>query len=303
MRKFALRILLVIAFVSGTDFLLGTAMHYLFTHQRSGEYFFIHKDFYSATEDAIVFGSSRANKHYDPRIIQNKLQLSCYNTGKDGQGFFYCYSSLSAMLNRYSPKLIICDIYPNLFLENWKKYELDLLYPLKNDFPVINELLDKADPLERYKLVSRVYPYNSKFFDLLLGYARPPRNNNNGFKSIPGVIDTTLFKENKSDFSISDTFNFYYLDKFCQLAKQKNIPVVFCISPMYVHPVHQEIVTDRLTAQIKKYGYSLIDYSNDPQFLGRYDLFKDQTHLNIEGAELFSQKFSDSLSSFYRSLQ
>jgi hypothetical protein len=302
MNKFFLRLALVFAFIICLDILLGNAMRYLFAHQRSGEYYYVHKDFYSSVEDIVIFGTSRANKHYDPDIIQKKLHLSTYNTGKDGQGFFYCYAALSAMLTRYSPKVIICDLYPNLFVEYGKIHEYGLLTPIRDDFPVINELLDKAGPLEKYKLLSRVYPYNSKFFDLLLGYTRPPRNNNNGFKSIPGVIDPAFFKANKPDFSIADTFNYYYFDKFCQVAKQKNIPVVFCISPMYIHPEHQEIVTDRLRAQIKKYGYSLIDYSSAPQFLGRYDLFKDQTHLNTVGAEIFSQEFADSLSSLYRSL-
>ena len=36
--------------------------------------------------DVLIMGSSRAHHHYVPEIISDSLGLSCYNTGKDGNG-------------------------------------------------------------------------------------------------------------------------------------------------------------------------------------------------------------------------
>jgi hypothetical protein len=39
----------------------------------------------------------------------------------------------------------------------------------------------------------------------------------------------------------------------------------------------------------------LLDYYNNPLFLGKFGLFNADTHLNIKGAEVFSELFSKDL--------
>ena len=53
---------------------------------------------------------------------------------------------------------------------------------------------------------------------------------------------------------------------------------------------------DKLLNQLSgEYGVPLLDYSHDPAFTERYDLFRDVQHMNLEGAESFSRRFFEDL--------
>lgn len=41
----------------------------------------------------------------------------------------------------------------------------------------------------------------------------------------------------------------------------------------------------------REYGVPLLDYSHDPAFTERYDLFRDVQHMNLRGAEVFGRRF------------
>ena len=60
--------------------------------------------------DVVVFGASRAYRHYVPDIIEDSLKMSCYNTGNYGHTILYSYATLKVILKRYTPKLIILDV-------------------------------------------------------------------------------------------------------------------------------------------------------------------------------------------------
>lgn len=57
-------------------------------------------------------GSSRASHHYVPEIISEKLGMSCFNAGQDGNGIILQYGRWKMLSERYTPKLIIYDINP-----------------------------------------------------------------------------------------------------------------------------------------------------------------------------------------------
>ncbi len=41
----------------------------------------------------------------------------------------------------------------------------------------------------------------------------------------------------------------------------------------------------------REYGAAYLDYSRNPDFAGRYDYYRDMSHMNLEGAEAFSRRF------------
>lgn len=47
----------------------------------------------------------------------------------------------------------------------------------------------------------------------------------------------------------------------------------------------------RMEALSREYGVPYLDYSHDPSFAMRYDLYKDIDHLNLEGAAVFDARF------------
>lgn len=61
------------------------------------------------TAPVLIFGSSRAIHHYDPRIFKDSLEVDCYNCGQDGMGIVLFYGRYKMITQRYIPKLIIYD--------------------------------------------------------------------------------------------------------------------------------------------------------------------------------------------------
>lgn len=61
-------------------------------------------------EDILIFGSSRALHHYNPKIIEDSLGMSCYNVGSGGQNIYYHLALLEATLERYTPKIAILEL-------------------------------------------------------------------------------------------------------------------------------------------------------------------------------------------------
>lgn len=41
----------------------------------------------------------------------------------------------------------------------------------------------------------------------------------------------------------------------------------------------------------REYGAVYLDYSHDPEFAERHDLYRDMSHMNLEGAALFNERF------------
>lgn len=52
-----------------------------------------------------------------------------------------------------------------------------------------------------------------------------------------------------------------------------------------------EELLSQLEELVSKYSVSYLNYSHDPDFLERYDLYKDIDHLNLDGAAEFNKHF------------
>lgn len=70
------------------------------------------------------------------------------------------------------------------------------------------------------------------------------------------------------------------------------------VIPPYPNTYNQQFslefyqVFHRLMDQLsREYGVPLLDYSHDPTFTERYDLFRDVQHMNLEGAAVFDWRF------------
>ena len=56
------------------------------------------------TDDVLIFGSSRAEHHYNAQMISDSLGVSCYNAGEGGCGIILAYGRLLMILERCTPK-------------------------------------------------------------------------------------------------------------------------------------------------------------------------------------------------------
>ena len=84
-----------------------------------------------------------------------------------------------------------------------------------------------------------------------------------------------------------DSLKFRCLKEFVELAKEKGSKVYFVTSPIYRNFINEKdysFLSDNLHID------GLWSFEQDSYFLNRNQYFKDPTHLNHSGAEVFTQK-------------
>ena len=170
MKKYILKILLLFALVAVGDILFGICMKHVYSSIKSGGQ---GRNNYIANElkaDLVVFGSSRALNHYNTKLLQDSLGMTCFNCGEDGNGILLAYGRLWMLKKRYTPKTIIMDITPSFdLLKSKDGMNMEWLRPFY-DYDGIKEIFQDLDSNEKYKMLSSCYKYNSFFFLRLSSY-------------------------------------------------------------------------------------------------------------------------------------
>lgn len=250
--------------------------------------------------DVVILGSSHARHHYVPDILEDKLGMSVYNLGSNGQGIAYMRGVVDILLGHYLPKVIVFNISPALFSaaeHNLTKSRVATLSVYIDESAVVRELIYGNGPFEKIKYLFRAFRFN----DLPLRYLYNfffPRKDLVGLKGfapamqtfIPNPKPTTRKAEKKFfDPQAVDLFRAAVFQ-----AKTRGVQIVFVQSPLYQLQSYQfesslrplVAVAQELAAceQIPFIRITPQEYSQfkDPR------LFADATHLNYEGAKVFS---------------
>ena len=238
-------------------------------------------------EDILVFGSSRAIHHYNPLIIADSLGLTCYNCGQDGNGAILNYGRYHLISQRYHPKVVIYDVMPLYDLltgEDNRKF-LGWLRPYY-DRPGIDSVFAWVDPMEKYKMMSRMYRYNSRFLQILSDCVRPAQEDAlKGFQPIEGTLDTLKINPEVIESPQLDSLKISCLKRMIDETDATRF--VFVVSPYWYG------MDDRLIAPLRdlcrQRGILLLDFSNDPKYVHNDDYFIDGVHLNARGADEFTR--------------
>lgn len=284
MKKLFIRILLFATAVVAIDLAYGIVMDYLNSHAKGGgvaKRYYISK---KSNEEILLFGSSRMAHHYNPLIIQDSIGMTCYNCGEDGNGVILSFGFLEMITKRYKPKLIIYDLSEfDLFVSDNTKFT-SLLKPFCDDQDVLNVISD-VSPMDRYKLKSNLYKYNSLVISMLGCYVKPTANIN-GFIPLQGtmsydpVVKQPVAKE-------IDSVKMKYLDAFVEKCKDSNIQIVFCISPTYKGVLFKEQY-DSFYHIAEKYDVPFWNFIDHEVLSKEKQYYKDSSHLNEKGAELYT---------------
>jgi hypothetical protein len=245
----------------------------------------------STAADILVFGSSRANHNYVPDIFEEKLHYSFYNTGRDGNYILYNYAIFKAITSRYNPRLIIIDIRPEELAYSAIEYDrLSSLLPYYQSHPEIRRVVDYRGPLEKIKHVSAIYPYNSLILRIATGNLKTSDEEEPGTK---GYVPIVKIMKNKTidtlkiNAFIIDENKILALKEIISTCKQKNIELVFVFSPVW--SIIQNTFSGSIVSDLcSENGISYVDMSNHETFISNPGYFADISHLNDEGARVFS---------------
>lgn len=283
------------------DFAIGSILKSLYFTQDSGLLYRTTYALDSTKADILIFGASKANHHYYPDAFEKKLNMSCYNAGRDGYDIFYHYAILQGVLKRYSPKIVILDFARVEFFRNQDSYDrLSSLLPYYNEHPEMRSIIQLKSPYEKYKLLSKIYPYNSLIFTIAMGNTRfnkSRRNNNDDNGYVPltkiwkeRIITDTSFKKYELDSNKIKLFKSFVMDCI-----NSNVKLYIFISPYFKNFKFEDpsvLIAEEFT---KKYNIPFYDFSNDSLFLNHAGLFYDPIHLNDRGAKIYSNIVIDKI--------
>lgn len=298
---FLVRLFLFLIILFLLDFAIGSILKYLYYKQDSGLLYRTTYAIDSTKADVLIFGSSTANHHYYPVAFEKRLHTSCYNAGRDGNSIFYQYAILQGMLNRYSPKIAILDFDHDEFMRDQESYDrISSLLPYYNEHPEMRSIIQLKSPYEKYKLLSKIYPYNSLIFTIAMGNTRfnkSRRNNNdeNGYvpltEILKGRIGTvTSFKKHELDSTKIKIF-----ESFIRDCVNSNVKLYIILSPVFTKFTFEDRSVVIAQEIAKKFNIPFYDFSNDTLFLNDAGLFADEGHLNDRGAKIYSNIVIDKI--------
>jgi len=286
---------------------VGYILQQLYFKQIAGELYRATYSIDSTKADILVFGSSRASHHYVPEILEEQLHMSAYNTGRDGNYLLYNYAVIKSVTKRYSPKMIILDVNPSALFYRKDDYDrLSTLLPYYNSHPEIRDIVNHRSKYERFKLYSSAYPYNSLTLSVLIGnleIAKKLYVSDKGYlpfyekmSPLSKETSTKKTKDNPEEiYSDSiDSFKISALEDIAKICSKKNIPLIFIFSPIY-YKSNNELANSRLSEIVKANNVKYLDFSNDTTFIHHPQYFQDESHLNDDGARIFSKKLAGEL--------
>ncbi len=292
MKRFVIRLLSFLAIVLVLDRGFGLAMKYLQNHAKGGYVGHHNYILHYANEDILIFGSSRAIHHYNPQIIEDCLGMSCYNCGQDGNGIVLFYGWWQMIKERYQPKMIIYDVNPSFDLligEDNSKYLGWLRSEYDNEG--VKKVIEDIDPTEKYKMLSMMYCYNSKFLQNIIDFVHPLfKISSNGYLPLMGEMDKMKVRERKEKTKyVFDSQKLKFLELLIKETKERGIKLIFVASPIWYGKTNAQF--EPLCDLCNKQGIPFYNFSNDTSYVHHNEFFKDGNHLNARGANAFTSDF------------
>lgn len=282
------------------DFSIGSFLRKIYFQQDSGYLFRTTYSLDSTKAELLIFGSSTANHHYDPSLFENRLQMSAYNTGRDGGSFFYVYSILHAVLKRYSPKIVILDFNVGELLKDQGSTDrISFLLPYFKNHPEIRSVILLKSPYEKYKLQSKIYPFNSLMFTSAIRNANLNENSKrdhgseSGYIPIERVSDKPITYVDDPVIHELDSNKISLFKDFVRECTTAGVKLYVVVSPSLVDYKYEDPSINLAKEVTHNFDVSFYNFSK--LFRNSHNLFADNLHLNDSGAHVFSNKLIDTI--------
>lgn len=259
-----------------TDKLLFSAPHTKFAYAINN----------SGNPDLVIFGSSRAENHYDTPFINDSLHINAFNLGEPGRGLTYHNASIAAYLQNHQPKVILLDLLPD-DLSGQINNRIKPLYPYIDKYNGVKKVAYNVDPFNRYILKSKLLRLNSEIFEHIKKIRHTYIPATLGYTPLPvsSLYNDVIEKEyNSRDYQVDSIAKECLLDiiKECE---SHNVKLVVVYSPEFTKRHYKMPITticDSLNIKV-------IDDLNFRLNKPANEYFYDNRHLNLIGAREYSR--------------
>lgn len=244
--------------------------------------------------DLVINGSSRAWVQYDPHILDSILHLNTYNLGIDG-------SAINRQIIKYHK---YCELHgqPKYLLQNIDIFTMARTFGYEREqfFPYFfydKDLLHKADKYEHFTLLEKYIPYyryiGIELHDWDAGLYK-------GYCGQDKAWDGSMFSQMDTVQVSSDSSMLRLFDDFLTEQAHLGTRVILVYSPIYHGVIDKCPDTSKMYTMYDslaiKHHLSILNYIEMPLC---YDTayFYNATHLNRQGAEIFTTRLAQDLDS------
>ncbi len=256
-----------------------------------------------ANADIVVAGSSRAVFHYDPAAFSAATGWSTYNIGRIGAGTDITQGILLWYLNHNrKPRLVIVNADPGSLNASDDYYDPVQYTPYLRDDGLYGALRTRHPWIWRSRYLP-LYGYvvndvEWEHYKLLKSLWRrpPPEAYNNGYvfdhdMAWKTPLDAMYKKARRLDYS-PDPGGVSDFNALLQVCQDRSIPVIVVFSPVFqpywdLLKGRQKVISE-LAAASERHGAVFLDFSVFEPVAPDTYYFADPTHMNTNGATVFS---------------
>ena len=297
-KKFALKVLVFAVCMVLIDCLCGVCFPLLQSHAKGGS---TRTNYYVSDEcdaDILVLGSSRAQHHYVPRILDS-LGGVAYNAGNDGMGVVLGLGRYMMCAEKHVPKIVIHDITGFDFEKDDNSKYLKFLRPY-GDRPYIRNIISQiGEPFINLKMRSNMYRNSSRIIPNIRDLVAHENPDNRGYlplyKKCKNCGNAPAKK--KSTALELDSIKLNIFDQFVKETARRGSKLYFATSPKFSADLGDSAIAQKRPPSdayaetlAKKYNIPLLNNMDVPGISDNPDFFADQTHLNDDGARAYSRK-------------
>lgn len=300
MVRFLKKIALFFALMAVIDLSCGLGFNMLKQHAKGGD---TRKNYYIAEkcrDEILILGSSRAARHYDPRVLEEAFGLSCYNAGEPGCGIITAYARYRMVLEHQTPKMVIYEVSPRFDYfkgEDNSKY-IGRVRQYADKPPVKAMFLDLGDNLERLRLMSNMYKNNSFIVHNVMDNLSGSKDDK-GFKPLKGVMEADgTYKSQKEKQPEIDSVKFAYMEKLIGELVGRDVKVCFMVSPKGISKedaADEESEYTPIVNLCRKYDVPFINHTFMDGISDHREYFHDFVHFNQEGAVAYTEAICNEL--------
>lgn len=295
MKKFIIKVFIFFALVVLVDYLFGIACSFMIKESKGGVTKQMNDLCFEDKYDILIMGSSRAHHHYVPEIIADSLGATVYNAGQDGNGIILHFGVLQMICQRYSPKMIIYDVFKPFDIYKYAEDQNNTRYiqPLKkyhNEYGIREVVTSVNDRLEIYHY-SNLYRLNGSLVSIICDYLLTRPMDKNGYAPLYGEynIDNKRREEKRREELEIDSLKLHYIKELVSFCKARNIQLAFSISPNF--ELNDIEGYSPIIDICKKHNVALMNFNNAKPLNEENKFWKEPVHLNNNGAIEFTKNY------------
>lgn len=247
--------------------------------------------------DILIIGSSRASHHFVPDVIHERIKeycgcdtLSIYNAGIDGHFAAFNICCAHNILQRYVPKLLILELGPNLGVDKSDDRVIWQLAPFYDVAPCASEYIDSQNLRTRLQTKVNLFRFNSRILRIARAFmvgAKP----NDGYEPLFGTMHSDRQEYSIETVTELDEALIAQLVNLFSYANELDANIVVTSSPRF----RSKIDYNHLDSLCNQYDIPYINIYDTDTFNNHPELFKDWSHLNDDGARVYTSLFFEEL--------